>query len=102
MFALFLNDIETFFLAQKWNTLICIDKLYNDSNDGINAMLNMFVLVLLCVDMTVLMAENEHDMQRNLDLLNIYPRDLCNAATSRTLVNPAVNLNCISIYFVLI
>ena len=35
-------------------------------------------------------------------LLNIYPRDLHNAATSRTLVNPAVNLNCISIYLVLI
>ena len=28
-------------------------------------------------------------------------RDLFNAATSYTLVNPVVNLNCISIYFVL-
>ncbi|KAK2155971.1 hypothetical protein NP493_2017g00010 [Ridgeia piscesae] len=45
LFALFLNDMETFFPAQKWNTLKCIDKLYNDSNDGINGMLNLFVLL---------------------------------------------------------
>ena len=57
-----------FFPAQKWNTLTFTDKLYNDSNDGINGMLNMFVL--LYADDTVVMAENEHDMQRNLDLLN--------------------------------
>ena len=58
--------METFFPAQKWNTLKCIDKLYNDSNDGINGMLNLFVL--LYADDTVIMAENEHDMQRNLEL----------------------------------
>ena len=34
--------------------------------------------------------------------LNIYPRDLYNTATSRKLVNPAVNLNCISIKCVLV
>ena len=62
--------METFFPAQKWNTLIFIDKLYNDSNDGINGMLNLFVL--LYADDTVIMAENEHDMQMNLDLLNEY------------------------------
>jgi hypothetical protein len=33
-------------------------------------MLNLFVL--LYADGTVIMAENEHDMQRNLDLLNEY------------------------------
>ena len=33
-------------------------------------MLNLFVL--LYADDTVIMAENEHDMQRNLDLLNEY------------------------------
>ena len=47
-----------------------IDKLYNDSNGGISGMLNMFVL--LYADDTVIMAENESDMQRNLDLLNEY------------------------------
>ena len=56
--------------AQKWNILTFIDRLYNDSNDGINGMLNLFVL--LYADDTVIMAENEHDMQRNLDLLNEY------------------------------
>ena len=70
LFALFLNDMETFFPAQKWNTLKCIDKLYNDSNDGINGMLNLFFL--LYADGTVIMAENEHDMLRNLDRLNEY------------------------------
>jgi hypothetical protein len=43
LFALFLNDMETFFPAQKWNKLKKIDKLYNDSNDGINGMVNLFV-----------------------------------------------------------
>ena len=70
LFALFLNDTETFFPAQKLNILKFIDRLYNDSNDGINGMLNLFVL--LYADDTVIMAENEHDMQRNLDLLNEY------------------------------
>ena len=63
--------METFFPSQKWNTLRSIEKLYNDSNGGINGMLNLFVL--LFADDTVIMAEkNEHDMQRNLDLLNEY------------------------------
>ena len=66
LFALFLNDMETFFPSRKWNTLKFIVKLYNDSNDGINGMLNLYA------DDTVIMAENEHDMQRNLDLLNEY------------------------------
>ena len=70
LFALYLNDMETFFPALQWNTLTFIDKLYTDSNDGINGMLNLFVL--LYADETVIMAENEHDMQRNLDLLNEY------------------------------
>ena len=56
LFALFLNDMETFFSAQKWNTIKCVDKLYNYSSGGINAIL--------------------HDMQKNLDLLNKYC--LCN------------------------
>ena len=34
----------------------CIDKLYNDSNGGINGMLNLFVL--LYADNTDIMAEN--------------------------------------------
>ena len=47
----------------------CIkNKLYNDSNGG--GMLNLFVL--LYSDDTVIMAENECDMQTNVNLLNEY------------------------------
>ena len=70
LFALFLNDMETFFREQKWNTLKFIDKLYTDSHDEVTGMLNLFVLMY--ADATVIMAENEHDMQRNLNLLNDY------------------------------
>ncbi|KAK2192146.1 hypothetical protein NP493_37g02011 [Ridgeia piscesae] len=70
LFALHLNYMETFFPVLKWNTLKLIDKQYNDSNDGINGMLNLFVL--LYADDIVIMAEIEHDMQRNLDILNEY------------------------------
>ena len=37
--------METFFPSQKWNTLRSIEKLYNDSNGGINGMLNLVVLL---------------------------------------------------------
>ena len=47
-----------------------IDILYNDSNDGINAMLTSFVL--LYADDIVILTENERDMPRNLDILNEY------------------------------
>ena len=70
LFALFLNDMETFFTDQRWNTLKFIDKLYTDSHDEVTGMLNLFVLMY--ADDTVIMAENEHDMQRNLNLLNDY------------------------------
>ena len=56
LFALLLCGMETFFSAQTWNTLKCIDKLYNDCNDDINGMLNMFVL--LYADDIVIKAEN--------------------------------------------
>ena len=62
--------METFFTEQKWNTLKFIDKLYTDSHDEVTGMLNLFVLMY--ADDTVIMAENEHDMQRNLNLLNDY------------------------------
>ena len=70
LFALLLNDMETFFTEQKWNTLKFIDKLYTDSHDEVTGMLNLFVLMY--ADDTVVMAENEHAMQRNLNLLNDY------------------------------
>ena len=41
LFALMFNEMETFFSVKKWNTLKCVDKLYNDSNDGINGLFNM-------------------------------------------------------------
>ena len=43
-------------------------KLYTDSHDEVTGMLNLFVLMY--ADDTVVMAENEHAMQRNL--LNDY------------------------------
>ena len=42
-----------------------LDKLYTDSHDEVTGMLNLFVLMY--ADDTVIMAENEHDMQRNLN-----------------------------------
>ena len=72
----FLSDMEIFFLPQEWNTQKCIDKLYNDSNGGINGMLNLFVL--LYTDDTVTTAENEHDVQMNLDLVNLNEYSICN------------------------
>ena len=45
-------------------------KLYTDSHDEVTGMLNLFVL-MYAYD-TVVMAENEHAMQRNLNLLNDY------------------------------
>ena len=72
LFALLLNDMDIFFTEQKCNTLKLIDKLNTDSHDEVTGMLNLFVLMY--ADDTVIMAENEHDMQRNLNLLN----DHCN------------------------
>ena len=51
-------------------TIKSIDKLRNDSNYGINRMYNLFVR--LYANDTVITVENEHDMHRNLDLLNEY------------------------------
>ena len=50
LFALFHNDMEIFFPTQKWNTVKCIDNLHNDSNGGINGMLNLFS----CMQVTLL------------------------------------------------
>ena len=68
LFALFLNDLDTFFSKQKGDTLHYIDKLYNDCS--VSSMLNLFGL--LYADDTVIMAENECGMQMNLNLLNEY------------------------------
>ena len=92
LFALFLNDLDTFLTKQKWDTLDYIDKLYSDCNNNVKGkkkgsfyiaqypvrwtaqsalhvsrMLNLFVL--LYADDTVIMAENECGMQRNLNHL---------------------------------
>ena len=60
--------METFFTDQKWNTLKFIDKLYTDSHDEVTGMLNLFVLMY--ADDTVIMAENEHEMQPHKFYLN--------------------------------
>ena len=70
LFALFLNVLDTFFAKQKWDTLDYIDKLYSDCNNNVSRILNLFVL--LYADDTVIMAENECGMQKNLNLLNEY------------------------------
>ena len=49
---------------------VFIDKLYTNSHDEVTGMLNLFVLVYAYDP--VIMAGNEHDMQRNLHLLNDY------------------------------
>ena len=70
LFALFLNDLDTLFSKEKGGTIHYIDKLYNDCNNYVSRMLNLFVI--LYADDTVIMAENECGMQRNLNLLNEY------------------------------
>ena len=71
--CLFLNVLDTFFTKQKWDTLHYIDKLYSDCNNNVSRMLNLFVL--LYADDTVIMAENECGMQKNLNLLNVIAMD---------------------------
>ena len=70
LFALFLNDIESFSLNMKCNTLNYIDKLYVRCTNDDNCMLRLFVL--LYADDTVIMAESEASLQRNLDILKSY------------------------------
>ena len=67
LLALFLNDMETCFTDHKWKALKFIDKLYTDSHDEITGMLNLFVFLMYAYD-TIIMAENEHDIQRNLKI----------------------------------
>ena len=51
LFALFLNDMDTFFTEQKWNTLKFIDKLYTDSHDEVTGMLNLLlIMITACVN----------------------------------------------------
>ena len=64
--------MDNFFTEQKCNTLKFTHILYTDSHDEVTGMLNLFVLMY--ADDTVILAENEHDMQRNLNLLN----NICN------------------------
>ena len=49
-------------------------------------MLNLFVLMY--ADDTVMMAENEHDMQRNLNLLNHY----CNCNKLKVNISKTQNM----------
>ena len=65
LFALFLNDLDTFFAKQKWDTLDYIDNLYSDYNNNV-------ICSFIYADYTVTVAENECGMQRNLNLLNEY------------------------------
>ena len=70
--------MSTFFTQQKWNTLKF------DSHDEVTGMLNLFVLMY--ADDTVIMAENEHDMQMNLNLLN----DYCNCNKLKVNINKTI------------
>ena len=54
----------------KCNTLNYIDKLYARCTNDDNCMLRLFVL--LYADDTVIMAESEASLQRNLDILKSY------------------------------
>ena len=70
LFALFLNDIESFSLNMKCNSLNYINNLYARCNGDNNRMLDLFLL--LYADDTVVMAESESGLQNNLDILKMY------------------------------
>ena len=61
-------------------------ELYTDSHDEVTGMLNLFVLMY--ADDTVIMAENEHDLQRNLNLLN----DYCNCNKLKVNISKTKNM----------
>ena len=69
LFALFLNDIESFCLSRQCSTLKYLATLYTRCNID-NRILNLFVL--LYADDTVVMAGSETGLQTNLDLLKAY------------------------------
>ena len=69
LFALFLNDIESFCSSKQRSTLKYIDKLYARCNID-NIILHLFLL--LYADDTIVTAESETGLQTNLDLLKAY------------------------------
>ena len=71
LFALFLNDMETFFSNKGGNWLSYLTKLDERSRaHETEAYLKLFIL--LYADDTILLAENENDLQVQLNLLNDY------------------------------
>ena len=72
LFAIFLNDMEDFFRQRNGGTsLKLIEKLDKDSRNGeFDTFLKLFVLMY--ADDTILLADNEIDMQKLLDSLHAF------------------------------
>ena len=72
LFAIFLNDTEDFFRQHNGGTsLKLIEKLDKDSRNGeFDTFLKLFVLMY--ADDTILLADNEIDMQKLLDSLHAF------------------------------
>ncbi len=70
LFALFLNDMEEFFDRNGGKNLHLMSKLCENANhiyDEVFTLINLFTL--LYADDTIIFAESEADLQRNLDVL---------------------------------
>ena len=72
LFAIFLNDLESTFVRDGVAGLQFINSSVNKylSDDVIDTWLKLFVL--LYADDTILLAENEHDLQKSLQSLHSY------------------------------
>lgn len=71
LFAIFLNDIEDFFLTHGCKNLSFIEKLDKDARGPeIRTFLKLFIL--LYADDTVLLADSEKELQQLLDCLETY------------------------------
>ena len=71
LFAIFLNDIEEFFSEHGCKSLSLIEKLDRDARGPeLDAFLKLFIL--LYADDTVLLADDESELQRLLDCLENY------------------------------
>ena len=72
LFAIFLNDMEDFFRQHNGGTsLKLIEKLDKDSRNGeFDTFLKL--VVLMFADDTILLADNEVDMQKLLDSLHAF------------------------------
>lgn len=87
LFSLFLNDIEAFFLDHSGASLSFIEKLYEKAQPDELLWIKLFII--LYADDTVILAENEIDLQQQLDALYEYCREnqlMVNASKTKVMV----------------